>query len=51
LGSLIINNAICTNEIKSIIAMAEATFNNKKTLFTTTLDLSLWKKLADKPRK
>jgi hypothetical protein len=48
---MIINNARCTSEIKSIIAMAEATFNKKKTVFTITLDLSLRKKLGEKLRK
>jgi len=34
------------NEIKCTIAMAKATFNKKSTLFTTTLDLVLRKKLV-----
>jgi hypothetical protein len=33
-------------EIKCRIAMAEATFNKKRTLFTSTLDLELRKKLV-----
>jgi len=37
LGSLIINNARCASEIKSITAMADRSFK-KKNLFTTTLD-------------
>jgi hypothetical protein len=45
LGSLITNDARCTREIKSTIAVAEAAFNNKKTLFTSKLDLNLRKKL------
>jgi hypothetical protein len=44
LGRMIKNNARCTREIKSRIAMAKATFN-KKTLFTSKLDLNLRKKL------
>jgi len=40
----------CTCEIKSRIAMAKAAFNKKKkekTLFTSTLDLNLRKKLEN----
>jgi len=33
-------------EIKSRIAMAKAAFNKKKTLFTSTMDLNLRKKLV-----
>jgi len=39
LGSMIINYARCTQEMKSRIAMAKAAFNNKKKLFTCKLDL------------
>jgi hypothetical protein len=42
---MITNDARYTREIKSRIAMAKAAFN-KKTLFTTKLDLSLRKKLV-----
>jgi len=35
------NDAICTPEIKSRIAMANAAFNKKKTLYTSTLDVNL----------
>jgi hypothetical protein len=45
LGSMI-NNARCTREIKSRIAMAIAAFNKKQTLFTSKLDLHLRKKLV-----
>jgi hypothetical protein len=45
LGSMITNEARCTREIKSRIAMAKAEFN-KKTLFTSKLDLNLRKKLV-----
>jgi hypothetical protein len=45
-GSMIINDARRTREIKSRIAMAKAAFNKKKTLFTTKLDLNLRKKLV-----
>jgi hypothetical protein len=38
------HDARCTREIKSRISMAKAAFN-KKTLFTTKLDLNLRKKL------
>jgi hypothetical protein len=46
LGSMITNDARCTHEIKSRIAMAKAAFNKKKTLFTSKLDLNLRKKLV-----
>jgi hypothetical protein len=42
---MIINDARCTCEIKSRIAMAKAAFN-KKTLFTSKLDFNLRKKLV-----
>jgi hypothetical protein len=45
LGSMLTNDGRCTCEIKSRIAMAKAAFN-KKTLFTSTLDLNLKKKLV-----
>ena len=46
LGSMITNDARCTHEIKSRIAMAKAAFNRKKTSFTSKLDLNLRKKLV-----
>ena len=46
LGSTITNDARCTWEIKSRIAMAKAAFNKKNTLFTSKLDLNLRKKLV-----
>jgi hypothetical protein len=46
LGSMITNNARCTRETKSRIAMATVAFNKRKTLFTTKLDLNLRKKLV-----
>jgi hypothetical protein len=45
LGSQITNDARCTREIKSRVAMVKAAFN-KKTLFTSRLALNLRKKLA-----
>jgi len=45
LGSLITNDARCTHEIKSRIAIAKAVFN-KKTYFTIKFDLNLRKKLV-----
>jgi len=45
LGSMLINDGICTCVIKSRIAMAKAAFSKKKTLFTSKLDLNLRKKL------
>jgi hypothetical protein len=46
LGSVITNDGKCTCETESRIAMAKAAFNKKKTLFTSTLDLNLRKKLV-----
>jgi hypothetical protein len=43
---MITNDARCTREIKSRIVMAIASFNKKKTLFTSKLDLNLRKKLV-----
>jgi len=47
LGSIIINDARCTCEIKSSIVMAKAAFNEKKTLFTSKSDLNLRNKLVN----
>jgi hypothetical protein len=46
LSSLITNDASCTYEIKSRIAMANTAFN-KKTLFTSKWDLNLRKNLVE----
>jgi hypothetical protein len=46
LGRKLKNDGRCTCEIKSRIAMANAAFNKKKGLFTSTLDLELRKKLV-----
>jgi hypothetical protein len=46
LGSMITNDARCTRETKSRIAMAKAAFNKKKNLFTSKLDLYIRKKLV-----
>ena len=46
LGSILTNDGRCTCEIKSRIAMAKVAFNKKRTLFTSTLDLKLRKKLV-----
>jgi len=35
-----ISNEICTQEIKSRVALATAAFNKKKTLVTSNLDLN-----------
>jgi hypothetical protein len=43
---MITNDAKCTREIKSRIAMAKAAFNKKKIFFTSKLDLNLRKKLV-----
>jgi hypothetical protein len=45
LGSILTNDGRCTCEIKCRIAMAKAAFN-KRTIFTSTLDLELRKKLV-----
>jgi hypothetical protein len=45
LGSILTNNGRCICEIKCRIAMAKAVFNKKRTLFTSSLDLGLRKKL------
>jgi hypothetical protein len=41
-----INDASCTREIKSWVAIAKAAFSNKKTIFTSKLDVNLRTKLA-----
>jgi len=46
LGSMLTNDGRCTYEIKSRIFMAKAAFSKTKTLFTSKLDLDLWKKLT-----
>jgi len=46
LGSILTNDGRCTCEIKCRIAMAKAAFNKKRTLFTSTFDLELRKKLV-----
>lgn len=43
LDSLVASDATCTREIKSMIVMAKAEFNKKKTPFTSKLDLNLRK--------
>jgi hypothetical protein len=43
---MVTNDARCTREIKSRVAMAQAAFYKKKALFTRKFDLSLRKKLA-----
>jgi len=46
LVSMLTNDGRCTCEIKCKIAMTKAAFNKKRTLFTSTLDLELRKKLG-----
>jgi hypothetical protein len=46
LGSILTNDGRCTCEIKCRNAMAKAAFNKKRTLFISTLDLELRKKLV-----
>jgi len=46
LGSILTNDGRCTYEITCRIATAKAAFNKKRTLFTSTLDLELRKKLV-----
>jgi hypothetical protein len=43
---MITNDARCTRDIKSSIAMAKAALNKKKALFRSKLDLNLRKKLV-----
>jgi len=38
---MIINDVICTREIKASSVMEKAAFNKKNTLFTSELDLKL----------
>jgi hypothetical protein len=47
LGSNLTNDGRCTCEIACRIAMAKATFNKKRALFTSTLDLELRMKLVN----
>jgi len=44
-GSILTNDGRCTCEINCRIAMAKAAINNKRILFTSTLDLEVKKKL------
>jgi hypothetical protein len=46
LGSISTNDGRHTCEIKCMIAMAKAAFNKERTLFTSTLDLEVRKKLV-----
>jgi hypothetical protein len=46
LGSMLTNDGGCTCKIKYRVAMAKAAFNKKRTLFNSTLDLELRKKLV-----
>jgi len=46
LGSILTNDGRCTCEMKCRIATAKAAFNKKRTLFASTLDLELRKKLV-----
>jgi hypothetical protein len=46
LSSILTNDGRYTCEIKCRIAMAKTAFNNKRALFTSTLDLELRKKLV-----
>jgi hypothetical protein len=46
LGSILTNERRYTREFKFRVAIEKAAFNNKKTLFTSKLDLNLRKKLV-----
>jgi hypothetical protein len=46
LGNILTNDRRCTCEIKCRIAMAKAALNKMRTLFTSTLNLELKKKLV-----
>jgi hypothetical protein len=43
---MLTNDGRCTCEIKFRTVMTKAVFNKKKTLFTSTMDLNLRKKLV-----
>jgi hypothetical protein len=43
---MLTNDGRCTCDIKSRIAMAKAAFNQKRALFTSTLEVELRKKLV-----
>ena len=45
LGNILTNDGICTCEFKSRIGVAKAALNKKGTLFNSTLELKLCKKL------
>jgi hypothetical protein len=45
-NNILTDDGRCTCEIKCRVAMAKAAFNKKRTLFTSTLDLELRKKLV-----
>ena len=45
LVACVTDDARCTRGIESRIAMAQAAFNKKKTVFTSKVDLNLGKKL------
>ena len=46
-GSMMTNDAKCTREIKSRIAMAKEAFNRIRTIFTSISDLNVRKKLVN----
>jgi len=46
LGGILTNDGRCMCEVKSRNAMAKSAFNKMRTLFTSTLDLKLRKKLV-----
>jgi hypothetical protein len=46
LGSILTNDGRCTCEVKCKYTMAKTAFNKKRTLFTSTLDFELRKKLV-----
>ena len=46
LCNILTNDGKCTCKIKRRIVMAKAAFNKKRSLFTSTLDLELRKKLV-----
>ena len=46
LGIILTNDGRCTCEIKCRIGMAKAAFNKKRTLFTSTFNLELRKRLV-----
>ena len=46
LGSMLTNDGMCTCGLNIGLPLAKAAFSKERTLFTSTLDLNLWKNLV-----